>query len=105
MSKGKISVVIKNTVPPANDKLSQQWQKKKSKIASPPVFFLWCHAYSVSRTCSSQSMSFNFFCCWPFHFISFLVPALPTRFRRANIDYSFLATYVGIIVVQLLPQT
>lgn len=28
MSKGKISVVIKNAAPPANDKLLQQWQKK-----------------------------------------------------------------------------
>lgn len=72
---------------------------KGSKIASPPVF--WCHVslvlvqyiqlpyvpYSVSRTCS-QSMSLIFF-----FFIS--RPCLLAS-RRATIDYSFLATYVGM---------
>lgn len=47
MSKGKISVVIKNTVPPANDKLSQQWRKKVENSLTTrllvPRLLSWSH--------------------------------------------------------------
>lgn len=72
MSKGKISVVIKNTVPPANDKLSQQWQKIENSLTTRllvPRLLSQSHVQSIN-----EPLNFVFL-WWPFHFISFLVPA------------------------------
>lgn len=73
MSKGKISVVIKNTVPPANDKLSQQWQKVENSLTTR-LFLVVPRLLSQSHV-QSINEPLIFFLWWPFHFTSFLVPA------------------------------
>lgn len=96
MSKGKISVVIKTTVPPANDKLSQQWQKKvensiTTRLLVPRYLLLVQHIQLLSQSNVQSINEPSFF----FHFIS--RPCLLAS-RRAMIDYSFLATYVGTCI-------
>lgn len=84
MSKGKISVVIKNTVPPANDKLSQQWQKVENSLTTR-LFLVVPRLLSQSHVQSiNEPLIFFSLVAISFHFIS--RPCLLAS-RRAMIDY------------------